>query len=147
MRSEKLSYKKNFTLIVLFMALISVSLVLALFLGYSFIRKYVENEFYSKKIEVLEETIAPYQNLFQKSIPEISFYQGYLDSASASKYADSILLKYPFVEKIIYYDAVINNHKIDDCLSIGSFSLGVKSIIQYKRGASKDSVLFSNTLP
>lgn len=147
MRADKLSYKKNFTLIVIFMVLISVSLVVALILGYSFIKKYVENEFYSMKIEVLEQTIDPYENFFQKSVPEISFYQGYLDSASASKYADTILKKYPFVEKIVFYDAAISNHDIEDGLQVGRFSLGVKKVFKFERDKSKDNRLFNNEIP
>lgn len=148
MSKDKLSYKKNFALIVIFMALVTISLVVALILGYNFIKKYVENEFYSMKIEVLEQTIDPYENFFQKSVPEISFYQGYLDSVSASKYADTILKKYPFVEKIVFYDAGISNHNIKDGLQVGSFSLGIKKIFKFERGNSKESALvFDNEIP
>jgi two-component system phosphate regulon sensor histidine kinase PhoR len=148
MKTEQLRYRKNFLLIIVFMVLISVSLIVALFLGYNFTRKYVENEFSSKKIEVLEQTIAPYNSFFQNAVPEVSFYQGYLDSASASKYADSVLQQYRFVDRIIFYDAQISNRPIEDGLTLGNFSLGIKKVFRYGRNISKDSiVIFDNSNP
>src|SRR6476659_3418409 len=100
MEPKKNSYRKNFMLIISFMVLISISLVVAFILGYSLTKKYIENEFTSLKIDVLDETIEPYNNLFQNKIPEISYYQGFLDSSSVVKYVDTVFKKFPFVEHI-----------------------------------------------
>ncbi|MEO5909512.1 MAG: HAMP domain-containing sensor histidine kinase [Pelobium sp.] len=148
MELQKNSYRKNFMLIISFMVLISVSLVLALILGYSLTKKYIENEFSSIKIDVLEETVAPYNNFFQNKIPEISFYQGFLDSLSAVKYVDTVFKKYPFVEKALFYDAQISNHSVDDGLRIGRFSIGLKNIYRFGRKVPKDSIIvFKNDKP
>jgi len=104
-------YRKNFSLIIVFLVLISVTFVIALFVSYNLNKKYVENEFSAKKIDVLEQTIKPYNDLFQNKIPEITSYQGFLDSASAAKYADAVFHDYPFVQKIVFYDARISNDK------------------------------------
>jgi len=70
-------YRKNLSLIISFMVLITVSLLIAILLAYNFTKKYVENEFAADKVEVFERTIQPYTNFFQQGIPEISYYHGY----------------------------------------------------------------------
>ncbi|HVV56599.1 MAG TPA: hypothetical protein VHC47_14795, partial [Mucilaginibacter sp.] len=90
MQAEKSIYRKNFSLIIAFLVLISITFIVALFIAYSLTSKYVENEFNSKKSDVLEQTLKPYNDFFQNRIPEVTFYQGYLDSASAAKYSDSV---------------------------------------------------------
>ncbi|OAQ40489.1 two-component sensor histidine kinase [Pedobacter psychrophilus] len=148
MKAKTDSYRKNFALIISFMVLISISLVLALILGYNLTKKYIENEFSALKIDVLEKTIAPYNTLFQNKIPEISFYQGFLDSASAEKYADTILKSYPFVEKVLFYDAQVSNHPIEDGLRIGNFSVGIKKLYQFGLNINqKDKVIFDGKKP
>src|ERR1700761_9831933 len=102
-------YRKNFSLIIFFLVLISVTFIIALIVSYNLTAKYVENEFSSKKIDVLEQTTKPYYNLFQNKIPEITSYQGFLDSASAAKYADAVFHDYAFVKKIVFYDVLIGS--------------------------------------
>ncbi|RZL59047.1 MAG: sensor histidine kinase, partial [Pedobacter sp.] len=105
MVSEKDSgYRKNFSLIVTFIGLISAIFILSLFLAYNFSKKNIENDFVSAKANVLEESIKPYNDFFLNKLPEVSFYNGYLDSATASKFIDTILIQYPFVTKVIFYD-------------------------------------------
>ncbi|HYK75513.1 MAG TPA: HAMP domain-containing sensor histidine kinase [Daejeonella sp.] len=141
-------YRKNFSLVVAFLILISVSLVVALGLAYNLTQKYVENEFASQKIDVLEQTVAPYNNLFQNKIPEISYYQGFLDSASVHKYTDTVLFRFPFVSRIVFYDAEISNHKISDGFRVNNFSMGPKAVYQYGKHIPADSVvLFKNQYP
>ncbi len=123
------------------MVLISISLILALILGFNLTKKYVENEFSALKVEVLDQTIEPYNNLFQNKIPEISYYQGFLDSLSAAKYVTSVFKNYPFVEYIQFFDTQVSNHPIDDGLSSKKLSLGVKSLYRFGRNISKDSTL------
>jgi two-component system phosphate regulon sensor histidine kinase PhoR len=141
MKARKTSYRKNFMLIISFMILISVSLILALILGYSLTKKYIENEFASLKIDVLELAIKPYNNLFQNKIPEISYYQGFLDSLSATKYSESIFQDYPFVENIQFFDTQVSNHPIEDGISVRKLTLGVKKLYRFGRNIPKDSTL------
>lgn len=148
MRIDRTSYRKNFLLIVIFLVFLSVSLIIALFLGYNLIKKYVESEFYSKKIEVMEKTMSPYEEFFQHSVPEISFYQGYLDSASATKYINNILPKYPFIDKVLFYDAQISTADVKDGIKVRGLSLSIKKVYRFGKGIPKDStVLFNNSAP
>ncbi|RZA00199.1 MAG: HAMP domain-containing histidine kinase [Sphingobacteriaceae bacterium] len=109
MKAQTTVYRKNFSLIVIFLILITIILVTAFITAYNLTAKYVENEFASKKIDVLEQTIKPYNDFFQNKIREITYYQGFLDSASAANYASSVYLSYPFVRKIAFYDIRLAN--------------------------------------
>ena len=61
-------YRKNFSLIIAFLVMISITLIIALVISYDFTSNYVENEFASKKIDVLEQTIKPYNDFLEDSI-------------------------------------------------------------------------------
>ncbi|HMI05511.1 MAG TPA: HAMP domain-containing sensor histidine kinase [Pedobacter sp.] len=145
MSSDKKSgYRKNFSLIITFIILMSVLFILSLALAYRFSTKFIENEFVSEKVNVLEKSIKPYNDFFQKKLPEVSFYNGYLDSATASNFVDTVLLEYPFVSKVIFYDSEVRNTPVSDGLNIGKFSFGPKSIYQFGTLVPTDSVsLFS----
>ncbi len=148
MQEYQYIYRKNFTLVIIFLFLITSAMAGAFFLAYNLTSKYVENEFASQKIDVLEETVKPYNDFFQNKIPEISFYQGYLDSAQTSKYIDTIFRKFRFVERVIFYDAEISNHKIPDGIRVKNFSMGPKSVYQFGRDIPRDSiVLYNNNRP
>ncbi|RZK58629.1 MAG: HAMP domain-containing histidine kinase [Pedobacter sp.] len=142
MVSEKDSgYRKNFSLIVTFIGLISIIFVLSLFLSYNFSKKNIENDFVSAKANVLEESIKPYNDFFLNKLPEISYYNGFLDSATASKFTDTILLQYPFVKKVVFYDAQVKNLKYEESgISYGDCSIGTKSVFQFARALPKDSI-------
>jgi len=128
-------YRKNFSLIIIFLILISVAFLIALYVSYNLTGKYVENEFASKKIDVLEQTVKPYYDLFYNKLPEITSYQGFLDSASAGKYADAVFHDYPFVRRIVFYDVRIGNRQ-NGGLVKNHLGIWVKAIYQYqyKRG-------------
>src|ERR1700744_274083 len=128
MKAQQSVYRKNFSLIIAFLILISVTFIVALFIAYSLTSKYVENEFAAKKIDVLEKTIKPYNDFFQNRIPEITFYQGYLDSASAAKYSGSVFKDYPFVRRIVFYDVQIGS----DLEANKGLDIGIKSIYEYR---------------
>ena len=131
MATKKNLYRKNFALIIVFLVLITVTLIIAIIISYNLTAKYVENEFSSKKIDVLEQTIKPYDDFFQTKIPEITFYQGFLDSASAAKYSDTVFYDYPFVNKIVFYEmrigapahSQVEKHKLD---------ISIKSVHNYR---------------
>lgn len=148
MKDYQQNYRKNFSLIITFLILITASMAVAFYLAYNLTTKYVENEFVSQKIEVLEETVRPYNNFFQNKIPEITFYQGYLDSSQAVKYADTIFRKFRFVDKIVFYDAGISNHDIPDGVKVNNFAIAPKSVYRFARNIDKDSILlFKDNLP
>lgn len=131
MKKQAISYRKNFSLIIIFLVLISVTFIIALFVSYYLNAKYVENEFDSKKIEVQEQTLKPYYNLFQNKIPEITSYQGFLDSASAARYADSVFRDYSFVKQIIFYDVQIGNQK-EGIIVKNHLGISIKAMYQFR---------------
>lgn len=147
MASEKKDgYRKNFSLILTFIILMSVLFLLSLGLAYRFSTKYIENEFVSEKVNVLEQSIKTYNDFFQKKLPEVSFYNGYLDSATAAAFVDTVLLEYPFVSKVIFYDSEVSNTPVNDGLNIGKFSFGPKNIYQFGSVVPRDSIrLFSRS--
>jgi two-component system phosphate regulon sensor histidine kinase PhoR len=148
MQEYQYIYRKNYTLVIIFLFLTTSAMAGALYLAYNLTSRYVENDFASQKIDVLEQTVKPYNDFFQIKIPEISFYQGYLDSAQTSKYIDTIFRKFSFVERVIFYDTEISNHKIDDGIRVNNFSMGPKSIFQFGRGLPQDSILlYKKTKP
>jgi two-component system, OmpR family, phosphate regulon sensor histidine kinase PhoR len=131
MKPQRSVYRKNFSLIIAFFALISVSLVIGLFISYNLTFKYVENEFASKKGDVLEETLKPYTDFFSNRIPEITLYQGYLTNASAEGYSDSVFRDYPFVKKINFYEIAIESRaSLSD--SHNNLDIELKSVYQYQ---------------
>jgi two-component system phosphate regulon sensor histidine kinase PhoR len=144
MKSSKSIYRKNFSLIIIFLVLISVTFVVALIVSYNLTARYVENEFSSKKIDVLEQTIKPYNDLFQSKIPEITSYQGFLDSASAARYAYAVFHDYQFVKRVVFYDMLIGNQK-NRAVIDSNIGISVKAIYQYQ--PMGDKVSGSSLLP
>ncbi|WP_316832508.1 HAMP domain-containing sensor histidine kinase [Pedobacter aquatilis] len=143
---KKSGYRKNFSLSVTFIALISILFILSLFLAFNYSKKSIENEFVSEKVNVLEQSIKPYNEFFQNKMPEVSYYEGFLDSATASKFVDTITLKYPFVSKVKFYDSEVKNIPVRDGINVGHLSIGPKSIFQFGRTVKPDSVkLFSES--
>ncbi len=142
MAKEKESgYRKNFSLIITFLVLISVVFLLSLIFAFNFSRKNVENDFVSAKANVLEATIRPYNDFFLNKIPEISFYNGYLDSASASRFIDSLQKQYTFVSKVTFYDTEIRNERYEGYgVNVGDFAIGMKGVYQFGPSIAADSV-------
>ena len=130
MRKQDNTYRRIFSLIIVFLVLISVTFVIALFVAYNLTANYVENAFHSKKIDVWEQTIKPYNELFNNKIPEITSYQGFLDSASAAKYADAVFNDYPFVKRVVFYDMLIGKQK-NSTIVKNNLGISVKAIYQY----------------
>lgn len=131
-------YQKNFTLILAFFILVTVSLVAGLIITYNFTVKYVENEFASKKLDVLEQTLKPYNDLFLNKVSEITSYQGFLDSASAGKYSAAVFNDYPFVKRTMFYDVRIGG------ASKQRLAITLKAIYEFRKQESK---LLVNKLP
>jgi two-component system phosphate regulon sensor histidine kinase PhoR len=131
MKGQQNIYRKNFSLIIAFIVLITVSLIVAVIIAYNLTAKYVENEFASKKIEVLEQTIKPYNDFFQVKIPEITSYQGFLDSASAANYSLTVFRSYPFVRRVLFYDIQIGKPIVTP-KKTNVDRIWVKAIYRYK---------------
>ena len=141
---KKSGYRKNFPLILTFIVMMTILFGLSLLLAYRFSTKFIENQFVSEKVNVLEKSIKPYNDFFQKKLPEVSYYNGYLDSATASNFVDTLLMEYPFVSKVIFYDSEVKNSPVRDGLNTGKFSFGPKRIYQFGTVVPRDSVeLFS----
>jgi len=134
MAAQQSIYRKNFSLIISFLILISATFVVALFIAYGLTATYVENEFSSKKIDVLERTLKSYYDFFYNRIPEITYYQGYLDSTSAAKYSGTVFKDYPFVRRIVFYNVSIGNNKVTQ----KGLDVNIKSVYEYWRG--KDQI-------
>ena len=90
MKAPNQVYRKNFSLIIAFLVLVSVVLIIALVVAYNLTTKNVESEFSLKKNAVLEQTTSGYKDFFNTRIPEITSYQGLLNNTSAGNYANSI---------------------------------------------------------
>lgn len=145
MAVQQQGYRKNFSLIITFFVLISVTLIVALIITYSLTRKYVENEFASKKIDVSDQTLKPYNDLYLNRVYEITNFQGFLDSASAAKYSASVFHDYPFVKQTVFYDIRIGNrpgskHHPDISVSaIYDYSLKKGSFVSTRKQPVEDA--------
>ncbi|WP_134089536.1 sensor histidine kinase KdpD [Olivibacter sp. XZL3] len=128
-------YRKNYWLIIIFAVLASLLFITALGFAKKYARKIVENEFVGKKIDVLDKNIESYNDLFFNKIPEVSFYQGYLDSNSALIYADSILRKYDFVKRILFFDAYVSN-------TAGGLAISPRVVYQFNRDCPKSHIIY-----
>ena len=148
MKEQKQLYRKNFLLINIFLILITVSLVFGITLAYNLTTKYVENEFSSQKINVLERTIKPYNDFFKNRVPEVTFYQGFLDSVSVIKYVNTVLVKFPFVERVVFYDTGISNHPITEGFRVNNFGISPKAVYQFGKSVNpKNTVLYKGDGP
>ncbi|MBC7418101.1 MAG: sensor histidine kinase, partial [Pedobacter sp.] len=140
----KNGYRKSLRLGVIFFVLISVAFVASLFLAFKYSKKSIENDFASEKINVFEESLKSYNDFFQNKLPEISYYNGFLDSATAAKFVGGVLKKYTFVSKVVFYDTEVKNTPVKDGMNVEKLSIGPKSIYQFGKNIRADSVkLFS----
>ncbi|WP_028297503.1 sensor histidine kinase [Olivibacter sitiensis] len=136
-KSINYHYKKNFLLLSTFIGLALITMVLGLVVAYRFVQNAVENEFVSKKADVLDRNLQEYNDLFSNRIPEISFYQGYLDSAGAKAYCDSVLAKYRFVRRIVFYDIQIGSvSRKEQSLSGPRLDMRLKAVYQFGENVS-----------
>jgi len=139
MTKQKSIYRKNFSLIIAFIVLLSAILVVALLITYNLTRKYVTNEFSSRKIEVLDQTIRPYNDFFFNKIPKITSYQGFLNQSSASQYASSVFKNSPFVRSIDFYHFEISNHADPDAVRTDNLNIAVRKALHFTPAPNADS--------
>jgi two-component system phosphate regulon sensor histidine kinase PhoR len=131
MRAPNTAYRKNFSLIIAFLILVSVTLFVALYVAYRITAQNVENDFASKKNNVAEKTwVNPYNDLYKNSIPIITSYTGLLDSASAGEYADTNFHNFPFVRKIVFFQITVGN-PVGSKKRVSNLGMRVNAIYPY----------------
>lgn len=109
MAYNQLKYRKNFGLLLVFVVLVTCLFVIAMISARTTIVNLIESEFNNKKVEVFDQSVQPFNDFFNQKIPEISYYQGFLDSVKALSYVNDVLRKNPFVERVLFYDLTITN--------------------------------------
>jgi len=139
MKAHNNVYRKNFLLIIAFLILISVTLVIALFLAYNFTEKNVEGEFALKKDDVLKQTANPYYDFFNNRLPQMSIYNGFMDTTSARKYIDSVFNDYAFINSVVFYQISVGN-KANVKAHGNKLSITARSIYHYKKVKGKITI-------
>jgi len=137
MKATKNVYRKNFSLIVAFLILVSIMLIVALIVAYSFTEKNVNSEFASKKDDVLNATTSQYKDFFPNKVSQMSLYNGLMDTASARKYIDSVFYNYSFVKSVVFYKILLGsngNHK-------GRLNITAQSIYHYTKNKNGHTIV------
>ncbi|MDB4925674.1 sensor histidine kinase KdpD [Mucilaginibacter sp.] len=129
MKGSKTVYRKNFSLIVAFLILVTLTLIIGLIVAYKFTAQTVENDFLAKKNNVADQIINSYTD-FSNKIQDINVYSGLLDSALAANYTDSVFHNFNFVSKIVFYQIVVGNQN-SALADKKNLNISLKSIYQY----------------
>lgn len=137
---QKNSYRKNYALIPIFIVVLTITFFIALFFGYKFTQKVIESQFVTDKVEVLEEALKPYNDFIFTKIPQISLYQGYLDSVSMISLSSNYFKNYSIIKNITFYDIEVGNLPILDGFRQDQFSIGVKAVYDIKYSNNKPIV-------
>lgn len=128
MKRVNTGYKKNFGLLVSSVIFITALFLVSVLLARSTVRNNVTSDFNNRKVEVFDESIVLFNEFFDKRIPEISYYQGYMDADLAAEYANQVLRRYPFVEDMVFYDIVLaNNDSIPTGVKFNNLLIHLKS--------------------
>lgn len=125
-------YRKNFGLLIVFLLFVTLLFVISVFFARTITTNFVQTDFNNRKAEVFDETIKDFNEFFQEKIPEVAYYQGFMDSIQAKDFSNTVLRKYPFVQKIEFSDIIFTN--IDSAqrqMRIGNFGASSKSSYQY----------------
>ena len=133
-----LRYRKNFGLLITFLVLVTVLFVTSAFFARTMTTNFVETEFNNKKVEVFDEFVKPFNEFFASKVPEISYYQGYIDSAQAAEFSNTVLRRYPFVDNVNFFDVIFTNR---DTLGKGVRfnNLGISSRNSYNFRLNEDN--------
>src|SRR3954469_22140376 len=115
MKGSDTVYRKNSSLIIAFLTLVTTTLIVGLFVAYKLTAQKVEGDFAVKKNNVADQSvISPYNDLYRNKIFEINAYSGLLDSVSARAYVDSVFRNFKFVTKIVFYQVVVGSQPLTD---------------------------------
>lgn len=132
MANNQLKYRKNFGLLIAFAVFVTILFVVAMILARAMMLNFVEAEFNNRKVEVFDQSVQPFNTFFDEKIPEISYYQGFLDSSKASEYANDVLRKNPFVEQVLFYDITItNSDSIESGIKYNHLLVYPKSVVSF----------------
>ncbi|WP_437921811.1 sensor histidine kinase [Sphingobacterium sp. LRF_L2] len=133
MTYNQLKYRKNFGLLIVFVVLMTILFIAAMTAARSMIANLIETEFNNRKVEVFDQSFHPFYEFFNEKIPEISYYQGYLDSTKAASYVNDVIRKNPFVETILFYDiTVTNSDSIEAGIKYNHLLVYPKSVISFR---------------
>ncbi|TYP96109.1 two-component system phosphate regulon sensor histidine kinase PhoR [Sphingobacterium allocomposti] len=136
MAHNQLKYRKNFGLLIAFVVLVTVLFVVAMLAARSMIANFIETEFNNRKVEIFDQSVQPFNEFFNDKIPEISYYQGYLDSVKAAAYVNDVIRKNAFVESVLFYDlAVTNSDSIESGIKYNHLLIYPKSVISFSLDA------------
>jgi two-component system phosphate regulon sensor histidine kinase PhoR len=137
MKGHTTVYRKNSSLIIALLTLVSVTLIVGLIVAYQLTVQNVANDFAAKKNNVADKSvISPYNDFYRNKIFELNSYSGLLDSASAASYADSVFHNFEFVTKIVFYQIVVGNQG-QAKTPANTFGITAKTINEYFPGKSK----------
>ena len=128
MSQSNIAYKRNFALIPVFMVVLTITFLIALFFGYNFTKKVVESQFATNKVEVLEETLKPYNHLVFNQIPKISIHHGFLNESSILKLSANFFKTDSFIKSITFYDINVGNMPIEDGFKQEKLAIGVNAV-------------------
>ncbi len=131
MKGHTTVYRKNSSLIIALITLVTVTLIVGLIVGYQLTVHNVENDFATKKNNVADQTvISPYNDFYRNKIFEVNSYSGLLNSASAAIYADSVFRNFGFVSKIVFYQVVVGNQN-QPKIPNNTLAVSLKAINEY----------------
>ncbi|HMR20451.1 MAG TPA: hypothetical protein PKA53_14195, partial [Sphingobacterium sp.] len=132
MGNHSLKYRKNLGLLIAFSLLVTVLFVISVYFARIMTINFVETEFNNKKVEVFDETIQEFNEFFTERVPEISYYQGYMDSVQAQNISNIYLRKYPFISDITFYDVILSNRDtVGEGIKAKNLSILMRSKIHY----------------
>ncbi len=138
---HRVDYKKWSWLSFVFVGIILLSLVGVLVFTYHLSRQLVEGEFNLKKVEVQERVLSRYNEFIKYSLPGASRHHGLMDYESARSYSDTVLKKYKFISKVVFYDSQVVNFVKNRQFMLVNLSVIPKAIYQFGEGVHKDSIV------
>jgi two-component system phosphate regulon sensor histidine kinase PhoR len=139
MKGHTTVYRKNSSLIIAFLTLVTTTLIVGLVVAYKLTAQKVEDDFTAKKNNVADQSvISPYNDLYRNKIFEINSYSGLLDSASAKRYTDSVFRHFKFVSKIVFYQVEVGSQSN---IASNSLNVSAKVINEYFPAQTKENEL------
>jgi two-component system phosphate regulon sensor histidine kinase PhoR len=130
MKAPDTVYRKNASLIIAFLTLVTTTLIVGLVVAYNLTAQKVEGDFTVKKNNVADQSvIGTYNDLYRNKIFEINAYSGLLDSALAKNYTDSVFKYFKFIKKIVFFQVQIGSPPVTDITD--NLAVSATSIKQY----------------
>lgn len=132
MSKQKPKYRKNLGLLLAFFVFVTLLFIISVGFAHVVLTNFVETEFNNRKTEIFDNSLRDFNEFFQERIPEVAFYQGYMDSVQAQGFADNLLRKYPFVQKVEFSDVILSNiDSLKKHMRIGQFGAYSKNTFEF----------------